>query len=686
MKIFLSFLLGLALGDVRGNKFRVKTFRVTSNVQDRYVRTEVAVQVKNNLASKAEYEFGVKLDENEFISSLTMRIGKHNTFYYGNVHEQSTAVQIFNNAVSNGQSAGIVQQIKDPLKDTTFSALMSIPAGEEAFFWLVYEQQLDRIESNYKYKTNIRPYEPVDNLQIKVNIVESRPIKMNRTQVRFDGSDTLKKTVNSDKSVSYLYTQSNAAGQGNTFEDTLYIQYDVERPSLEGGDILVRNGYFVHFISPENLPPIAKNIIFVIDVSGSMSYQSRMTKVHESFRYIMDDLNDDDHFQVISFSSYIRKLYTDWQPVNEVTKADGIAKVNNLRASGMTNINDAMITAVSQTPPNDAANIVIFITDGFPTSGERNWKNIRDSTTARNTNDYAIFTLAIGSSAPYEDMNRLSVMNNGASRQVFDGIETVDQIKGFYDIVRAPLVWNAKLSYNGAKNTIFNSGNLFTGQEMVIIGKLDDPCKAPEPVCNSELLSNKAGLCSVTTSVSVNCDPRPTVPPFDPNDDSRDKMENPKIPLDADIDLEKYYNYLKIQKDLAIYKVTDDENERKDMKDRITQFAVKMQFVTRFTSMVVVEDDNTRHQVGHIKIKKSKEFKNELENLFANKAVEDMVNKEAKRLAKLETENARRRRSAEFSGGQMASSFKWILATFGLMVVLRFRRSIASPVRFFGRH
>ena len=87
---------------------------------------------------------------------------------------------------------------------------MSIPAGEEAFFWLVYEQQLDRIESNYKYKTNIRPYEPVDNLQIKVNIVESRPIKMNRTQVRFDGSDTLKKTVNSDKSVSYLYTQSNA--------------------------------------------------------------------------------------------------------------------------------------------------------------------------------------------------------------------------------------------------------------------------------------------------------------------------------------------------------------------------------------------------------------------------------------------------------------------------------------------
>lgn len=30
--------------------------------------------------------------------------------YYGEVHQQTTAVQIFNNAVSNGHHAGIVQQ------------------------------------------------------------------------------------------------------------------------------------------------------------------------------------------------------------------------------------------------------------------------------------------------------------------------------------------------------------------------------------------------------------------------------------------------------------------------------------------------------------------------------------------------------------------------------------------------
>ena len=89
MNLLFSILFALASGDVRAKRFRIKTYRVTVNIQDRYVRSEVAVQVKNNLATTEQYEFGVKLDESEFISSLTMRVGKHHeckkfywTFYW----------------------------------------------------------------------------------------------------------------------------------------------------------------------------------------------------------------------------------------------------------------------------------------------------------------------------------------------------------------------------------------------------------------------------------------------------------------------------------------------------------------------------------------------------------------------------------------------------------------------------
>ena len=81
----------------------------------------------------------------------------------------------------------------------------------------------------------------------------------------------------------------------------------MDRPQLDGGDILIRDGYFVHFISPENLAPIAKNIIFVIDKSGSMSGE-RIEKTKEAFEYIVQDLNDEDHFQIVTFESSAYKV------------------------------------------------------------------------------------------------------------------------------------------------------------------------------------------------------------------------------------------------------------------------------------------------------------------------------------------------------------------------------------------
>ena len=47
------------------------------------------------------------------------------------------------------------------------------------------------------------------------------------------------------------------------------VQYDVER-KLDAGEFIIRQGYFVHIISPNGLSPIPKDILFILDVSGSM--------------------------------------------------------------------------------------------------------------------------------------------------------------------------------------------------------------------------------------------------------------------------------------------------------------------------------------------------------------------------------------------------------------------------------
>ena len=81
-----------------------------------------------------------------------------------------------------------------------------------------------------------------------------------------------------------------------------------------------------------------------------------------------------------------------------------MSKVSAISAGGSTNIDAAMRMAVQQRNDNDAANIIIFISDGEPTAGDSNWVNIRANAARANDGYYAVFSFAIGSSAPYSDL------------------------------------------------------------------------------------------------------------------------------------------------------------------------------------------------------------------------------------------------------------------------------------------
>merc|ERR1711970_181772 len=154
-KIILFLLFGSIFGSLK-----VEEYRLTCNIQDRYVQSEIAVHVKNTGTEDIEYNFGVKLDENEFISGLTMRVG--NKVTNGTVHEKEAAKEIYNDAKRKGQNAGLTSQSE--LRDTSFHTKVNIPAGEDAYFWLTYDHQLARTKSKYNYLTNLNTFGEVEHL------------------------------------------------------------------------------------------------------------------------------------------------------------------------------------------------------------------------------------------------------------------------------------------------------------------------------------------------------------------------------------------------------------------------------------------------------------------------------------------------------------------------------------------
>lgn len=42
--------------------------------------------------------------------------------------------------------------------------------------------------------------------------------------------------------------------------------------------VQIYDGYFIHYFAPRGLPPVEKNVVFVIDVSGSM-FGTKMKQV-----------------------------------------------------------------------------------------------------------------------------------------------------------------------------------------------------------------------------------------------------------------------------------------------------------------------------------------------------------------------------------------------------------------------
>ncbi|KAJ8877729.1 hypothetical protein PR048_022184 [Dryococelus australis] len=90
----------------------------------------------------------------------------------------------------------------------------------------------------------------------------------------------------------------------NGVRGQLLVRYDVDRKS-NPEQILINNGYFVHFFAPTDLPVLRKHVVFVLDVSGSMQGR-KIEQMKDAMKKILTDIGSDDYFSLIIFSTGVR--------------------------------------------------------------------------------------------------------------------------------------------------------------------------------------------------------------------------------------------------------------------------------------------------------------------------------------------------------------------------------------------
>ncbi|CAJ1051410.1 inter-alpha-trypsin inhibitor heavy chain H3-like [Xyrichtys novacula] len=468
-------------------KVEVHSVKVDCTVTSRFAHTVMTSTAMNKANTSQEVFFEMELPKTAYITNFSMEI--EGQMYHGEVKEKEKAKKQYEKAVSTGQTAGLVKA--SGRKMEKFSVSVNIAAESNVTFILTYEELLQRKFGNYEIQTRVKPKQRVQDFQIVANIYEPQGISFVDAHASFLSNDLLplvEKTVTDKKAhISFSPTMEQQRScsdcDGTLIDGDFIIKYDVNRVH-NIGDIQIVNGYFVHFFAPPDLPRVPKNVVFVIDRSGSMSGR-KMAQTREAMQAILKELHEDDHFAVIRFDSRVET----WRETLTKATAENVASaqeyVKDTDSRGSTNMNDALLRGVEMLVndrqekriPERSIDMVIMLTDGMPDGGRSSLGMIQQNVRNAAGGNLSLFCLGFGNDVDYSFLDTLSKESKGVARRIYEGSDATLQLQGFYEEVSSPLLLEVDLRYpdNAVDSLTTNHFNqLFNGSEIVVAGRLMD--------------------------------------------------------------------------------------------------------------------------------------------------------------------------------------------------------------------
>ncbi|XP_073732391.1 inter-alpha-trypsin inhibitor heavy chain H3 isoform X2 [Misgurnus anguillicaudatus] len=558
----------------------IYSFYINSTVTSRYATTIITSRVANRLNESQEIFFEVKIPKNAFISKFRMTIdGKS---YDGVVKEKADAQQQYSQAVSRGQSAGLIKSVGRTLEE--FKTSVNVAALSKVTFELTYEELLKRRLGKYELLINAQPMQTVADFKIDVHIHEKPGISFLEVTGGLSTNDlanAIKTTrADSDAWVTFYPTREQQTKckdcDKNGLKGDLLITYDVERQN-PNGEMKVSNGYFVHNFAPSDLPRIAKNVVFIIDRSGSMSGK-KIEQTRLALLKILSDLSEDDHFGLITFDSRVDLWKRELLKATKTNLDDAKSFVRRITDRGATDINAAVLEGVNmfkRQPQAGSASILILLTDGDPTSGETNTERIMSNVRKAIGSKFPLYCLGFGYDVNFDFLTKMSLENNGVARRIYEDSDADLQLQGFYDEVAVPLLTDIQLNYIGVSNlTQTNFALYFNGSEIVVSGQITD--NNVESISTEVIAISKGSKVTYQNTVTT-----------------KDVID---VPSEHEDFVERLWAYLTV-KQLLDKHVLLEGPEKEAVKNEALKLSLKYQFVTSLTSMVV-----TKPQEGDVEV------------------------------------------------------------------------------------
>ena len=138
------------------------------------------------------------------------------------------------------------------------------------------------------------------------------------------------------------------------------------------------------------------NLVLVIDKSGSMADDDKMSRVKESLRTMLGKLRRDDIISIVAFDSLARVLY----PARSIGNGDGVRfAIDCLAPDGSTNLHSGLMLGYREAKKHyraGATNRVILLTDGIANTGVTNPAQIAADSSEYNGQGIDLSTIGVG--------------------------------------------------------------------------------------------------------------------------------------------------------------------------------------------------------------------------------------------------------------------------------------------------
>ncbi|XP_071509557.1 uncharacterized protein [Diadema antillarum] len=473
--------------DVNVNMVR---FDVSSVIVLRYAVTTIQVEMQNEGSSPGQAVFKQKIPEDAFISNLTIIVNGRE--YSSEVTNPQDTAGLGLGNLEIGRSGGILSPLGD-LENNLLVLSVPVEPMERAYFRLTYEMLLPRRLGLYEQKIGVFPEQVVEVMNLRTIVIEPQgiahlePFLLDQSDptspIRLDRNILRRNTGRWEVGYSPRSREQMGVSPTGIMADYV-VRYDVVHGN-NAGYIEVLNDHFVQFFSPSGLSVLRKNIVFVIDLSGSMA-GTKLAQVKDALSTILDDMSETDKFNILPFSDDVHYLDSEgmlYSTRDNVRRAKRF--VRNLQEMDNTNLHKAIISGVrmlraeseTHAPDEEIVSMLIVLTDGNPNHGETDKAIIERNVHEAIGGDFSLFCLGFGADVDFPFLTRLALQNHGVARRIPERADARELLENFYLEVATPLLHDVEFRYSRGvmPNTLSERAfpNYFNGSELLVVGRLN---------------------------------------------------------------------------------------------------------------------------------------------------------------------------------------------------------------------